>query len=323
MINNESNIPSTKNSQNFKIKEIKDFINVQKLFSNLLSENHIKYKRIGDLDTGKYYKYMDLETALRCLGNKTLRFVEPSMWADKYESRFYTADFENVLKKRNESEICPIIYSSCFTRKRNNEAAWKIYTYGKTGLGARCIEFMLNKKKFREQILSNLKDCTIYEGNVSYLEEEKIDTLHKKNEYINREKVTNQLYHCFFDEFDLEKYLNLMLIKRDTFEHEQESRIMIVPNIQKSEKGEEHTDNGKIVYGNILKINNSDVRFDWGQVIEEVRYDDSCTDIEIQILNNAVRNAINFKGTEEEWEKNKCFPHYYPIYGKRTKIKIQ
>ena len=84
-----------------------------------------------------------------------------------------------------------------------------------------------------------------------------------------------------------------------------------------------HKKNGKDQYGTPLIINDSDVKIDWGQIIQEVRYDDSCTETEIQLLNEAVKKAVKFHGTDDEWKKEKCCPKCYPVYGIRKKIKIQ
>lgn len=316
-------IRSTERNEEFSIKNICVFPSVQRVFRTQIQRNNIKYKKIGNLESGKYYKYMDLETALICLENKTFRFVEPSTWQDNYESRFYNANYSNVLNGKEETQECPILYSNCVTNKKNNEAAWKIYTYGKNGLGARCVEFTLNKTRLREQLINNLKDCTIYEGNVLYVWEGDIDTLHQKRIQVNKKYENNPWYDFFFTDFDLEKYLNLMLLKRDAFEHEKESRIMIVPDVSTVEKGKKHIVNGKKICGTRLIINDSDVVFDWGKVIEEVRFDDSCTPVEINLLRKAVKKAIDFQGNDEDWENDKRYPHCYHIYGVRKQIKIQ
>lgn len=315
-------IRSTERSEDFHIKSIGTIDRVQRDFRDQLKDNNVKYKKIGNLENGKFYKYMDLETALICLESKTFRFVEPSTWQDNYESRFYNANYSNVLNGIDKTEVCPIAYSNCVTYKKNNEAAWKIYTYGKKGLGARCVEFTLNKSKLREQLITHLKDCTIYEGNVIYVWEGDIETLHQKKIKVNAKYEDNPWYDLFFSDFNLEKYLNLLLLKRDAFEHEKECRLMIIPNSSTIEKAKRHKKNGKTVYGTNLKINDSDVVFDWGQVIEEVRFDDSCTEVEIKLLREAVRKVVNFGGSDDEWEKDKRYPHCYHVYGVRNQIKI-
>jgi hypothetical protein len=311
-------IRSTEKNKEFQIMEPKNVSSVRSKFGHLLVNNKVSYLQIGPLTGNNYYKYMDLETALICLENKSLRFSEPSLWQDNYESRFYNANYENVLKGKDEKDICPIIFSTCLTGKKNNEAAWKIYTYGKIGLGARCIEFTLNKTKFREELISSLRDYSIYEGSVSYIWEGDVNTMHQKSIKNKNKSVDNPWYDLFFTDFDRVKYLNLMLLKRDAFEHEQETRIMLVPNNPTTDKGKKHSKNGKTIYGFPL-----DVKIDWGKIINEVRYADSCTDVEIKLLKAAVRNAVRFKGDDDEWEKDKRCPQCYPVYGKRKKIKIQ
>lgn len=318
MITKGPKIRSTEKSKEFEVKDIELFDSVRKRFSSILNDNNVSYFKIGSLTGGSYYKYMDLETALICLENKSLRFSEPSLWQDNYESRFYNADYGNVLKGKNEKEICPLFYSTCLTGKKNNEAAWKIYTYGKVGLGARCVEFTLDKFEFRKELISFLKNYSIYEGLVSYVWEVDVDRMHQKNIRINKKSDVNPWYDLFFTTFDKREYLNLMLLKRDAFEHEQETRILLVPNVPTTEKGKKHIKNGKTIYGYPL-----DVTIDWSKIIKEVRYADSCSDVEIKLLKEAVKKAVRFVGDDKEWEKDKRCPQCYPVYGKRKKIKIQ
>ena len=318
MITKGPKIRSTEKSKEFEVNDIELFDSVRKRFGPIMNDNNVSYYKLGALMGGPFYRYMDLETALICLENKSLRFSEPSLWQDNYESRFYNANYKNVLKGKNENEVCPLFYSACLTGKKNNEAAWKIYTYGKVGLGARCVEFTLDKFEFRKELISSLENYSIYEGLVSYVWEGDVDRMHQKSIKINKKLEDNPWYAMFFTAFDKREYLNLMLLKRDAFEHEQETRIMLVPNTPTKDKGEKHIKNGKTIYGYPL-----DVTIDWGKVIKEVRYADSCTDVEIKILKDAVKKAVGFTGNDDEWGKDKRCPKCYPIYGIRQKITIQ
>lgn len=314
---NGPKIRSTKKNEEFKLKTVKVFEEVKSKFGSILDYNNVSYFKIGPLIGGNYYKYMDLETALICLENKSLRFAEPSLWQDNYESRFYNANYNNVLKGKDETEVCPLIYSTCLTGKKNNEAAWKIYTYGKVGLGARCVEFTLSKSEFRKELISSLNNYSIYEGLVSYVWEGDVDRMHLKEIRRDKKSENNPWYELFFTNFDKTRYLNLMLLKRDAFEHEQETRIMLVPNIPTTTKGEKHVKNGKKCYGS-----HEDVKIDWGKIIKEVRYSDSCTAVEIKLLKDAVRKVVGFTGDDAAWEKDKRCPQCYYIYGKRKRIMI-
>lgn len=202
------------------------------------------------------YKYMDMETALVCLSKKTIRFVEPTEWPDKFEGRFYKADFSKVCK---DQSMTPKLYACCFTLSKTSEAAWKTYSYDKTGLGCRCVQFKLNLKKFREIIDSYAKrnDCIVYESKMNYkLSEEQISSLHHKSSVIHDD---------FFHDFCISSYFNLLSIKRNAFYYENELRYFLVP--QKTDV------NQKV-----------DVSIEWSNVIEEIMIDKKTTAIEEQIL---------------------------------------
>ena len=315
---NGPKIRSTEKKEEFKLKNIEIFKDIKSKYNSILDKNNVSYFKLGSLSGSNYFKYMDLETALICLETKSLRFAEPSLWQDNYESRFYNANYSAILEGRDETDICPLIYSTCLTGKKNNEAAWKIYTYGKVGLGARCVEFTLSKFDLRKELISSLNDFSIYEGLVSYVWEGDVDNMHQQTIRINKKNEANPWYELFFTAFDKTKYLNLMLLKRDAFEHEQETRIMLVPNTPTTAKGKRHVKNGEKIYGN-----HKDVTIDWGKIIKEVRYSDSCTDVEIKLSKDAVRKAVGFVGDDATWEKDKRCPQCYYIYGKRKRIMIK
>ena len=85
------------------------------------------------------YKYMDMNTAIKCLeeGKFTLRFSEPTVWNDNYEKRFYKADYKQFIDTtKGDEEIPSIVYACCFTRNKTSEAAWKTYSYDKVSVSA-------------------------------------------------------------------------------------------------------------------------------------------------------------------------------------------
>lgn len=83
------NTSSTTNCTDSIVKAIKQFTTVSNCYY------------IGNREKQMYiYKYMDIETAILCLKNNNIRFVEPTLWQDKYESRFYTADYSKIIKDK-------------------------------------------------------------------------------------------------------------------------------------------------------------------------------------------------------------------------------
>lgn len=181
---------------------------------------------LGDTDKViNLYKYMNIEHAFDFLKSGILYFAEPTVWKDPYERRFYDADY-SALDYRQTKLFC-----ACFTDRPDNEAAWKMYSRGgDSALASRCMQYRLSKRS----LLNNLSafagenKCTVYIGHVNYGHDKYIiDTLHT---------LENSKYEHFFSQFDLEKYLNLLLIKRKDFEYEKEIRVFIVPDDQEGYK---------------------------------------------------------------------------------------
>lgn len=268
-----------------------------------------------------FWKYLDLESALLCLRNGNIRFVEPTRWEDKYEGRFYNADYTLVCSDSNEY---PFLYACCMSHKPHNEAAWKVYSYGKTGLGAHCVQFKINRSRLRLELVKNSEDlASIVEGNVIYCREEIINRIHEKEIDSKKGKVPNTNYNSFFNSFDFGKYINLLLLKRDYFQHENETRIFLIPRNAPQEKSK--LSSGQ--YG-IHK----DISIDWGNIIEEVRIDSKCSSLEYDLLNEACHKLLpQFdaeNGTDEDlrnWQKRKerLTPIRTDIYGIRKNIVIE
>ena len=276
-----------------------------------------------------FFKYLDLESALLCLKYKNIRFAEPTRWEDKYEGRFYQAKYENVCK---DDGCAPFLYACCMTHKPNNEAAWKIYSYGKTGLGAHCVQFKINRHKLRLQLAKSKQvkaGYTVFEGKVLYCREDVINGIHKKKyKASNGSEVENENYHRFFDSFDLLSYLNLLLLKRDYFKHENEIRFFIIPNDVDKPKAKESQKGGTKVFGDSL-----DVDINWADILEEIKIDAKCTNLEYEIFKDACLSLLpsfDLKSHHtakeiKEYEAlvNKFTPKRVDLYGKRQSITIE
>ena len=299
-------------------------------FRSLMNTNQVAYYQITDKfipekDTSFFYKYMDLESALLSLRNGNLRFVEPTRWEDKYEGRFYNANYRSVSTKDSDT---PFLYSCCMTIKPHNEAAWKVYSYGKRGLGAHCVQFKINRNQFRKELLNSItkKRTEIYEGLVTYVKEDIINNIHKK-EYKNYKGkvIQNENYNIFFSQFKRIEYLNLLLLKRDYFRHENEVRFFIIPPKAPDIKGKSSRRNGKEVFGTHL-----DVNIDWANVIEEIRIDSNCTDLEYELFKDAciklVKSSTRYNKCRKREQNNlekKFTPIKTNIYGKRHSVTIE
>lgn len=189
----------------------------QPLTITRFSRPYTHYCRLGNLVKGKFiYKYMPLSTAKLCLASNSLRFREPSEWDDPFERLYYTADYSNL---NPDLRFNTKLFACCLTNKPNSEAAWRIYT--KKYEEDPCVQFKIYIGQFRQAIDRFIKEskANIYEGKVMYdLSEYQLLHLYQKS---------NNLYPIFFDGFELDKYLNLMLLKRPHFAYENEIRFFI------------------------------------------------------------------------------------------------
>lgn len=220
------------------------------------------------------YKYMTLEAFTLSLLYGTWQFAEPTKWNDEYEGRFYRADY-SALKVPN---CPPKLYATCITGEKANEAAWKVYAHGQ-GLGSRCIQIKINMNVLRKELSNGLSNhCfdtegTIYEGTVFYdLSDQEIKTLNAHS---------GAYYDTFFDSFNMESFLKLLLIKRKAYEYEKETRLFFVPKDYQEIDRSVHSGNGDVIY---VKVN-------WKDIIEEILIDKKCSQAELETIKFVCKQA--------------------------------
>jgi hypothetical protein len=179
-------------------------------------KKHRKYKIHTAVETNKthVYRYMSYSTFIRCLSDKTFRFSEPSQWPDKFESRFYSAQYTSPKNKKIPHKV----FAFCTTAVRDCEASWSIYASGEP-----TIQIKINRQEWLK-LLNNWKadnkNFTIFEAPVNYdLQESHIANIHKP-------PMTG--HHELFHKFDLYSYLSLLLLKRKAYSYEQEIRYFLV-----------------------------------------------------------------------------------------------
>lgn len=224
------------------------------------------------------YKYMTMEAFVLSLLNSTWQFAEPTKWSDEYEGRFYRADY-SALKVVN---CPPKLFATCITGEKASEAAWKVYAHGQ-GLGAKCVQIKINMVKLRN-ILSSaiIQKCAgiesvvngaIYEGTVFYdLNDQDIEKLNT---------TYGTYYNTFFDNFDTNSFLKLLLIKRKAYEYEKETRLFFVPKDFVSINRTSRSGKGDIMN---IKVN-------WRDIIEEIRIDKNCSEAELETIKYVCKQA--------------------------------
>ena len=206
----------------------------------------------------KVFKYMTLEAFLTSLYCGTWRFFEPSKWNDKFEQRFYCANYALPAAKGNT----PQLFATCVTRVKNSEAAWKVYCNGQ-GLGAHCLQLELDIVELRKQLRAS--GFHFEEKLIEYKPENVILDLHKKR---------SMYYKKYFSSFTLDSFLNLLSLKRDAYTYEQELRLFVIPK-----------NGGK--RNKCKKAQHQDLKINWRDVISKVRIDKKCSDAELVSIQRA------------------------------------
>lgn len=242
----------------------------------------IRYRRSNSnvvtaekLSYSKLFKYMPLDTFILSLNNKSLRFVEPIIWCDQYEQKFYRANYHFP----NAEQSAPKVYATCFTRKQNSNAAWKVYSHG-TGIGMYCVQLELDVAKLREQLLLSM--FKIFEKRVKYETEFVICNIHKPQ---------FSLYKQYFSPFNFEHFLDLLSLKRDAYDFEDEIRIFAKP--EPSEKRNTKGENGEY----------HDFSISWSEVISKIRVDKKCSlaelhSLQISLLMSGLNPNLKGKGSD-------------------------
>lgn len=294
------------------------------------------YKKVGDFAPGpSYYKYFTLESAIKCLDNETIAFVEPSIWQDAYESLYYEADYSNVT---SDDKTHPRVFCTCATNQKHDEPAWRIYSSDDNV----CVQFEIDRPKFRLAILKALIDGdSVYEGTVQYTSKWTVENIGKRQKMDKKTKllVPNKLYDEFIDNkhpFSIDNFINLLLLKRKDFAHEQETRFIIVkkddldnisdPSTSKAQetRNEETTATGRkvtITRGKPHVLQN----INWVEIIKSITINADTSSQNYKDLYCAVesmikRNIANV--TQQNIYLKKLTPIFYPVYGKLQKMTI-
>ena len=275
-----------------------------------------QYKQIGSFATGvSYYKYFPIATAIKCLENSTIAFVEPTRWNDAYESHH------------------PRVFATCATSQKYDEPAWRIYS----GEDHICVQFELDRFQFRHALLKSIGDKDMaYEGEVQYASRKVIETIGYRTLVSAKTgtPVGNKFHAEFIDRagkpFGIDNFTNLLLLKRNDFKHEQETRFFIIKNQDLLNKAEKATEN-KVEYsdatgrrelvqrGAVLVLN--DIR--WLDVLKSITINAEENSLPYRELKNTIDllidDTIKDPALNTQY-KNALKPIPYLVYGTRPRV---
>ena len=232
------------------------------------------------------YKYMSLDVFIISLYSRTWRFFEPSKWNDKFEQRFYCANYNNA------SWHVPQVLATCLTRARYSEAAWKVYSSG-LGLNSRCVQLALDVIELRKQL-----------RNLGYNFEEKLVEYTTEYQILNLHKKKDKNYNKYFNPFTIKSFLKLLSLKRNAYTYEQELRLFMFKN-------------GLGKRNISKKASHVDFNIDWKRVIKKIRIDKNCSEAELIAVQRACFSVgINLIGY------NFIVPIVPPIHCKNVEIEL-
>lgn len=188
----------------------------------LLSHERLTYKSDAS-DLKVLYKYMNFHSFELFL-RYGFHFVEPCVWPDKYESKFYRRSTDGIIDNRYpdaEYADAPYLYACCMSTSQETESAWKMYRGGGI-LGQKCVKLVIAVNGLFDLLdkYAEINESKVYCGAVTYAYPEyDIDCFYtsKKNRYL------------WFYNFSLLNYLSLLLVKRQPFMTENEVRFFVVP----------------------------------------------------------------------------------------------
>lgn len=166
------------------------------------------------------YKYMRLSRVLEMLERKEITFVSPELWNDPFETKYLKTNYSQIGYTRPEQ-----IYCFCVRKDNvNEEASWKIYAHSQDDP---LIRLSINTLNLLSHLSSYAQkhNCQIYYS--------KVDYSLKTKDIVSIYKHENKNYAKYFDDFNEEKYIRVMSLKRQAFKYEHEVRLFLIHKTEK------------------------------------------------------------------------------------------
>jgi hypothetical protein len=147
--------------------------------------------------TTPLYRYLTIESFISCVEAKQLHLTQANLWEDTWEMITRKVPLVDAEGKSRLPSIHEDIYGQCWSRLKESDAMWRIYSPSKTG-----VQISTSVEKFKS--LDGIEKC--YLGSVVYFET--IPDL--------LEKMHSRKNHPY----------DFALHKRMAFNHEREVRLL-------------------------------------------------------------------------------------------------
>ena len=193
-----------------------------------------------------------------------MTLVRPEKWDDPFENyiidpdvRFADGSFIRLVYRQ-------VIHGSCWTKKSVSDAMWRIYSPDKISVRIKSTPEKIGQAL--ENGLKKNKESSWHIGKVQYISQKQVEV--KALDFANR----------FFKSKQDKTAAEALLIKRTSFSHEKEVRVIVVDRNAKSKNG-------------ILKI-----KVDPHQIIDSVLVDSRASEEWFDVYSHYLKNVIGFKG---------------------------
>lgn len=138
--------------------------------------------------------------------------VKPKLWEDPYENFIMNSKGETQDGEMFDIDFRDNFYGQCWTKTRNSDGIWRIYSPDKNGARIETTPRKLFDSLYSK--LNNIQDISCFIGKVKYFSESKLKSLleEKGSDWINDINGIGQA--------------KTLLFKRDAFEYENEVRLI-------------------------------------------------------------------------------------------------
>lgn len=232
-----------------------------------------------NLDTSEkdkfIYRYLSFSRLVEIFSTNTYQLINPSLWDDPYEQWLTSAKFD-LGSDELDLGFRKSFFGSCWTRKTSSDAMWRIYSPDKTAVRIRTTPRLLGGAI--QQALQPGSKAMAFIGKVQYLSQAMIS---QQAESLAIATLSTQ------SELAAAKSL---LIKRVSFSHEEEIRLLII---------------NRNYDGQVLPIS-----IDPHTVIQSVMIDSRAPKELIDVYKNHLKNTLGFKGRVS---KSTLYDHPPPL----------
>ena len=214
-----------------------------------------------------FYRFTDFGKLVQMFQKKEMVFVRPEKWDDPFENYIIDPEFRFADGSFLKLTYRHVIHGCCWTKKSVSDAMWRIYSPDKISVRIKSTPALVAEEL--EKALKKYPRSSWHIGKVQYLSQKKI---------LNKARSLAETIYSSTEEKETAAAKSI-LIKRNSFAHEQEIRVLIIDRHLKSKNG-------------TIKL-----KIDPHKIIQSVLVDSRAPDEWLQVYSHFLKNNIGFKGS--------------------------